>query len=87
MAAPPSSSPWDWCTPTNQSIGVVWLFSEWYWECPTDHSYGKPITMDAYAGDFINGDDTLRRATVKRLTKDIYVEMVKMTVNSPDWYD
>ncbi|BEI82729.1 hypothetical protein CcaverHIS002_0305970 [Cutaneotrichosporon cavernicola] len=48
-------------------------------------TYGPVISMDDYKDDFLNGDDSLRKATVKRLTKRMEVEMHKMTVNAPDW--
>ncbi len=48
-------------------------------------TYGPVIPMEDFKDDFLNGDEALRKATVKRLTKRMELEMHKMTVNAPDW--
>ncbi|KAM6502302.1 glycerol-3-phosphate-acyltransferase [Amanita muscaria] len=47
--------------------------------------FGRPITMDAYKDDFLSGEEGLRRAAVKRLTRTIEAGLTEMTVNASDW--
>lgn len=50
-----------------------------------DVRYGHPITMDAYEEEFLSTADGAAKKAVKRLTKKIELEMLKLTINSPDW--
>jgi hypothetical protein len=42
--------------------------------------------MDDYEEEFLSGEEGSAKKAVKRLTKKIELEMLKLTVNSPDWY-
>lgn len=42
--------------------------------------------MDKYEEQFMDESEGSARAAVKRLTGDIYQELVQATVNAPDWY-
>ena len=46
------------------------------------HRYGKPISVADYAAEFLAGAE---KATAKKLTKAIGTQLVKMTINAPDW--
>jgi hypothetical protein len=48
-------------------------------------SYGKPITMDAYQEEFLSEVEGANKHAVKRLTRAIEVELLKTSVNAPDW--
>lgn len=50
-----------------------------------DNSYGKPITMDAYQEEFMSGEEGANKHAVKRLTRTLEVELLKSSVNAPDW--
>lgn len=47
--------------------------------------YGPPITMDAFEDQFLSEDEGANKLAVKRLTKTLELEMMKLTVNAPDW--
>jgi glycerol-3-phosphate O-acyltransferase/dihydroxyacetone phosphate acyltransferase len=42
--------------------------------------------MDAYEKEFMSGEEGANKHAVKKLTRTIEVELLKMTVNAPDWY-
>jgi glycerol-3-phosphate O-acyltransferase/dihydroxyacetone phosphate acyltransferase len=42
--------------------------------------------MDDYEEEFLSGEDGAAKKAVKRLTKKIELEMLKLTINAPDWY-
>jgi hypothetical protein len=44
-----------------------------------------PITMDDYEDEFLSGAEGAAKKAAKRLTKKVELEMLKLTVNSPDW--
>lgn len=48
--------------------------------------YGKPITMDAFEEEFMSLEEGASKLAVKRLTKRLELEMMKMSVNAPDWW-
>jgi hypothetical protein len=48
-------------------------------------TYCPPITTDRYEKEFLSGGDAAKKAAVKRLTRDIELELYKTTVNGPDW--
>jgi len=50
-----------------------------------DTSYGKPITMDAYKQEFMSEVEGANKHAVKRLTRTLEVELLKNSVNAPDW--
>jgi len=50
-----------------------------------DASYGKPITMDAYEEEFMSDAEGANKHAVKRLTRTLEVELLKASVNAPDW--
>ena len=50
-----------------------------------DNSYGKPITMDAYEEEFMSDAEGANKHAVKRLTRTLEVELLKASVNAPDW--
>lgn len=50
-----------------------------------DVSYGEAITMDEYEADFLSEKEGESKLAVKRLTRQIELEMRKATVNAPDW--
>ncbi|RDB16781.1 Glycerol-3-phosphate O-acyltransferase 2 [Hypsizygus marmoreus] len=47
--------------------------------------FGQPITLDPYKEQFFSDVEGAPRAAVKRLTRTIEGELVKATVNAPDW--
>ncbi|KAJ9115588.1 hypothetical protein QFC20_000913 [Naganishia adeliensis] len=47
--------------------------------------YGAPITMDAFEQQFLSEDEGANKLAVKRLTKTLELEMMKLTINAPDW--
>lgn len=47
--------------------------------------YGKPITMDDFEDDFMSLEEGVSKQAVKRLTKRLELEMMKMSINAPDW--
>lgn len=47
--------------------------------------YGPPITMDAFEQQFLSEEEGANKIAVKRLTKTLELEMMKLTVNAPDW--
>jgi glycerol-3-phosphate O-acyltransferase/dihydroxyacetone phosphate acyltransferase len=47
--------------------------------------YGAPITMDAFEEQFLSEEEGANKLAVKRLTKTLELEMMKLTVNAPDW--
>ncbi|GHJ85685.1 hypothetical protein NliqN6_2087 [Naganishia liquefaciens] len=47
--------------------------------------YGQPITMDAFEQQFLSAEEGANKIAVKRLTKTLELEMMKLTVNAPDW--
>jgi hypothetical protein len=42
--------------------------------------------MDAYEKEFMSGEEGANKHAVKRLTRAIEVELLKTTLNAPDWY-
>jgi len=50
-----------------------------------DNSYGKPITMDAFQEEFMSEVEGANKHAVKRLTRTLEVELLKSSVNAPDW--
>jgi hypothetical protein len=51
----------------------------------TDDSYGKPIAMDAFQEEFMSDVEGANKHAVKRLTRTLEVELLKSSVNAPDW--
>lgn len=49
------------------------------------YRYGKAIEMAQYDDDFLSGDEAKKRLAVKRLTRQMELEIRQMTVNAPDW--
>ncbi|KAJ9102947.1 hypothetical protein QFC19_004503 [Naganishia cerealis] len=47
--------------------------------------YGVPITTDSFEEEFLSEDEGANKLAVKRLTKTLELEMMKLTVNGPDW--
>lgn len=47
--------------------------------------FGRPITMDPYREQFMKGEESERRAAVKRLTRDLEAGLIQATINAPDW--
>ncbi|KAJ9108766.1 hypothetical protein QFC21_000086 [Naganishia friedmannii] len=47
--------------------------------------YGAPITTEAFEEEFLSQDEGANKLAVKRLTKTLELEMMKLTVNAPDW--
>lgn len=48
--------------------------------------FGAPINISEYSGQFLSEREGAPRAAVKRLTRQIWTQMIEMTVNAPDWY-
>jgi len=48
--------------------------------------FGKPITMEDYAADFLSTDEGAAKLAVKRLTSAIERQMIEITINAPDWW-
>ena len=42
--------------------------------------------MSAYEEQFLSNDHQLARSAVKRLTQRIESELIRFTINAPDWY-
>lgn len=42
--------------------------------------------MDAFEQQFLSEEEGANKLAVKRLTKTLELEMMKLTVNAPDWY-
>ncbi|KAI0246459.1 hypothetical protein BJV78DRAFT_1135151 [Lactifluus subvellereus] len=47
--------------------------------------FGSPITTTSYLGQFLEGDESSRRASVKLLTRTIESRLIELTINAPDW--
>ncbi|OBZ70864.1 Glycerol-3-phosphate O-acyltransferase 2 [Grifola frondosa] len=47
--------------------------------------FGQPIALDEYLGQFLSQEEGAPRSAVKRLTASIEAELLKATVNAPDW--
>ncbi|KAI0028599.1 hypothetical protein K488DRAFT_89590 [Vararia minispora EC-137] len=47
--------------------------------------FGRPITMEPYIGQFLALGEGESRAAVKRLTHEIEMQLIEMTINAPDW--
>lgn len=47
--------------------------------------FGKAINVADYVQQFLSSEEGAPRTAVKKLTKDIGTELVKMTLNAPDW--
>ena len=41
--------------------------------------------MDAFEQQFLSEEEGANKIAVKRLTKTLELEMMKLTVNAPDW--
>jgi hypothetical protein len=41
--------------------------------------------MDAFEQQFLSEDEGANKLAVKRLTKTLELEMMKLTINAPDW--
>lgn len=48
--------------------------------------FGEPISMDEYEQQFLSSDPQLVRAAVKGLTHRIEGELIRFTINAPDWF-
>lgn len=48
--------------------------------------FGEPISMDEYEQHFLSSDPQLVRAAVKGLTHRIESELIRFTINAPDWF-
>lgn len=48
--------------------------------------FGEPISMDEYEQQFLSSDPQLVRAAVKGLTHRIESELIRFTINAPDWF-
>ncbi|KAH9476178.1 hypothetical protein JR316_0011749 [Psilocybe cubensis] len=49
--------------------------------------YGKPILMDSYLDELLEGDpDEASRAVVKKIMGQVEKQLREMTINAPDWY-
>lgn len=48
--------------------------------------FGEPILMDEYEQQFLSSDPQLVRAAVKGLTHRIESELIRFTINAPDWF-
>lgn len=48
-------------------------------------SYGEPISMEGYEEDFLSKEEGSSRSAVKRMTRKLELEMMKLTINAPDW--
>jgi glycerol-3-phosphate O-acyltransferase/dihydroxyacetone phosphate acyltransferase len=47
--------------------------------------YGEPISIDEFESQFLSQEEGASRLAVKRLTKRLELEMMRLTVNAPDW--
>uniref|UniRef100_A0A8H7XV31 Phospholipid/glycerol acyltransferase domain-containing protein n=1 Tax=Psilocybe cubensis TaxID=181762 RepID=A0A8H7XV31_PSICU len=48
--------------------------------------YGKPILMDSYLDELLEGDpDEASRAVVKKIMGQVEKQLREMTINAPDW--
>lgn len=47
--------------------------------------FGNPISMKSYQEEFFLAEQGQSRAVAKRLTSEIEHELIKLTINSPDW--
>lgn len=50
--------------------------------------YGLPIDMASYISSsmFEGPDADVERAVVKAVMQDVQAQLLKMTINAPDWY-
>ena len=49
--------------------------------------YGNPIKLHPYASQYLNGvqGSSVERDSIQALTSTIEKELIKLTVNAPDW--
>lgn len=48
--------------------------------------YGKPIGFHPFARQYSTGTEEDRREAINALTYEIQENLIKLTVNAPDWY-
>jgi glycerol-3-phosphate O-acyltransferase/dihydroxyacetone phosphate acyltransferase len=41
--------------------------------------------MEGYEEDFLSKEEGSSRSAVKRMTRKLELEMMKLTINAPDW--
>lgn len=44
-----------------------------------------PIRMEGYEEGFLSKEEGSSRSAVKRMTRKLELEMMKLTINAPDW--
>jgi hypothetical protein len=42
--------------------------------------------MEGYEEDFLSKEEGSSRSAVKRMTRKLELEMMKLTINAPDWW-
>ena len=48
-------------------------------------SVGKPLKASDYAEEFLSGVEGAPRSAVKKLTQQIESDLIRATINAPDW--